>query len=387
MQIAFVVYGTLDQISGGFIYDRALVGGLRALGHDVHVYSLPWHGYFGAVARSAVLGWTQHRNPERVPETSRDGLRSASRAPSARYDVVVQDELIHPSVFRSNRSRAAWPRGRSVVALVHNLRSRQPATPLAGLAARVERRYFDTVDGALCVCDATLADVRALAGRDLPATVVRAGRDHVAPDVDDAAIDERSRAPGPLRVLHAAAVSPEKGLDRLLAALARAPGLAFTLDVVGRLGWPAHARRIRRQVARLGFGDRVRIHGERTGAELRALFRRSHVLALPSDREAYSLAALEALGFGLPVLAPAAGGTGEMIQDGREGYLLDPHDTAAWARALRALGEDRGALRTMAVAALGRYRAHATWREAAAAAAAFIAKLRPPLETPAVQSL
>jgi glycosyltransferase involved in cell wall biosynthesis len=133
-------------------------------------------------------------------------------------------------------------------------------------------------------------------------------------------------------------------------------------------------------VTRLGLDDRVQFHGERTGAELAALFRRSHVLALPSDREAYSLSCLEALGFGLPVLAPASGGMSEMIAHHREGFLLDPGDTRAWGRALRVLAEDRGALRAMAGAAVARYRAHSTWREAAGSLAAFIAARSPAAE-------
>jgi glycosyltransferase involved in cell wall biosynthesis len=359
MRIAFVVYGSLDQISGGFIYDRALVSALRSAGHEVDVFGLRWHGYFHAVARNVVLGSPLRRPP-------------APQVPI--YDAVIQDELVHPSVFLSNRG---WPRGRSLLALVHNLRSRQPGEPLAALKARVERRYLGTVDGVIAVCAQTLADVRALAGGALPAVVIHPGRDHVAPGVDDGLLDERSRAPGPLRILYAAAVRPSKGLHRLLDALARVPRFAFTLDVVGSLAWPRYAREIRRQVTRFGFEAQVRLHGARAGAELSALFRQSHVLALPSDREAYPLSCLEALGFGLPVLASSSGGTGEMFDHGREGFLIDPHDSEAWAATLRALAEDRGALRAMSGAALARYRAHATWREAADAAVDFIGRRTP----------
>ena len=49
MRIAFEIYGSLDAVSGGFIYDRALVAALRVLGHDVDVIGLPWHGYARAV--------------------------------------------------------------------------------------------------------------------------------------------------------------------------------------------------------------------------------------------------------------------------------------------------------------------------------------------------
>jgi glycosyltransferase involved in cell wall biosynthesis len=363
MRIAFVVYGSLDEISGGFIYDRALVGALRSVGHEVDVFALRWRGYFSAVAGSLVSG-----HPLRRPR--------AAGAPT--YDAVIQDELVHPSVFLADRAvHPGGPRGHVRLALVHNLRSRQPGEVLAGLKARVERRYLTTVDGLICVCAATLADARALGGSALPAVVIHPGRDHVSPDVDDELIDERSRAPGPLRVLYAAAVTRSKGLHRLLDALARTRGLAFTLDVVGRPASPLYAREIRRQVRRLGFEAQVRFHGERTGAELAALFRRSQVLALPSDREAYSLSCLEALGFGLPVLAPSSGGMREMVEPRREGFLLDPDDSEGWADALRALGEDRGLLRAMAGAAAARYRAHGTWRQAAGAAAAFIEERRP----------
>ena len=364
MRLAFVVYGGLEQISGGFVYDRALVTGLRGLGHEVDVFGLPWRGPLSAAARNVAFGHPARRPP------------GAARP----YDAVMQDELVHPSVFLTNRRPDAWPRGGAVVALVPNLGSGPPDGARTSLSwrARLERRYLDAVDGVIAVCERTLADVRALARHEVPAVIVKPGRDHVAPAVSDALLDERSRAPGPLRVLFAGAVAPHKGLHRLLDALARAPDGALTLDVVGPAPVPGYARAIDRQIARLGLGGRVTLHGPRTSDALDAIFRTSQVLALPSDREAYSLACLEALGFGLPVLATRAGGLGEMIAHGREGFLLDPDDPALWAKILGELARDRAALGTLAKAAVARWRAHRTWREAAASAAAFIEALRIP---------
>ena len=317
MRIAFVAYGSLDRDSGGFIYDRALVGALRSIGHEVDVFGLRWHGYFHAVARNVVLGHPLRRPP-------------APEAPV--YDAVIQDELVHPSVFLTNRAATGWPRGRSLLALAHNLRSRQPGEPLAALKARVERRYLETVDGVIAVCARTLADVRALAGGALPggrdpsrARPRHAGRRRPS----DRGAEPRARSPAhPVRGRGEA----EQGASPLARCAGAGPApVAFTLDVVGSLAWPRYARQIRRQLTRFGFEAQVRLHGERTGAELWSLFRQSHVLALPSDREAYPLSCLEALGFGLPVLASSSGGTGEMFDHGREGFLLDPHDTDAWA--------------------------------------------------------
>jgi glycosyltransferase involved in cell wall biosynthesis len=353
MRLALVVYGSLAEVSGGFIYDRALAGALGELGHRLDVIGLPWTGYARAVAGSLAGRPT-------VGDTGD-------------YDAILEDELIHPSVFArataARRSAGAPLR----IALVHNLRSAQPGQALPALARAIERRYLATVDGAIAVCQQTRAGLHALAGAALPSMVAYPGRDHVAPAVEPAWIDARGAQGGPLRVLHVATGLPHKGLHRLLEALARAAaptrgggaGLDFTLDVVGRPPPPRYARALQRQMARPALRGRIRQHGERRGAELAAIYRRSHLLALPSDREAYSLACLEALGFGLPVLATSSGGLPEMLTEGREGHLIDPDDLDGWASALRRLGADRAALRAMGRAALARYQRHATWRQVA----------------------
>jgi glycosyltransferase involved in cell wall biosynthesis len=363
LHIAFVVPGSLDQVSGGYIYDRALVAALRAAGHVVDVVDvvgLPSRSYARAVAEHIVRGGWQPRG--------------AGELSPVMYDAVIQDELMHPSAFLFNRPTAGALSGKILLALVHNLRSNQPAERLAAVKARVERRNLGSVDGVVAVCARSLADARALAGREIPGVVVKPGRDHVAPALDAPTVAARCHEPGPLRILHAAAVRRPKGLSRLLSslAIARGAGLDFVLDVVGSLAAVRYVRAIHRQVARAGLEGRVRFHGERSGRELEALFRRAQLFALPSDREAYSLACLEALGFGLPILATSAGGLAEMVTSGREGLLLPSDDTAAWADALRRLGEDRGALGAWAAAALARYQDHGTWREAAAAVEGFI---------------
>jgi glycosyltransferase involved in cell wall biosynthesis len=369
MRVAFTIYGSLGQVSGGFIYDRALVGALTARGHQVDVVALPGHGYARALASNVVMPWR----------------RLSTRRGDA-PDVIIEDELIHPSLFLRGRPapyatcRApgeAVTGGAPRIALVHNLRCRQPAETMARLKARVERGYLESMDGLIAVCQSTLGDTRALltrAGaprRVIPALVAHAGRDHISPDVDDAFVGRRSREPGPLRILHVAAVVPHKGLLRLLGALAGTSATTskearfdFRLEVVGSTALdPAYVRRVRAFITGHDLASRVTLHGERQGPALGELFRRAQVMALPSDREAYSLACLEALGFGLPVMATACGGLAEMLTDGVCGDLLSPDDEAAWGRVLGALASDRNRLAQRGQAALARYRQHATWNE------------------------
>jgi glycosyltransferase involved in cell wall biosynthesis len=78
---------------------------------------------------------------------------------------------------------------------------------------------------------------------------------------------------------------------------------------------------LRRLAAELGVADRVALPGQLSREELRALYRRTHAFVLPSERESFGIAALEARAAGLPVIAMLAGGARDFIGQGREGLL------------------------------------------------------------------
>jgi glycosyltransferase involved in cell wall biosynthesis len=334
LRIGLVIYGGLDLVSGGFLYDRQVVRGLRALGHEVEVVALPWRRFGGALAE----------NLEPWPA----GLDHC--------EVIVEDQLVHPAVFaRHQRLRAP------IVALVHNL-SCPPGAPAAALPAAVERRYFATVNGVIAVCANTLAEVRALA-RPLSGVVARAGGDHVRPAPPRA-------GDGRLRVLFVGTVMPHKGLHRLLDALAPLPRERWTLDVVGSLtADPHHAALMQARAP-----DNVRFHGELGGDALWERHRAADVFALPSDREAYSLACLEALAFGLPVLVTERGGMGEMIT-GPEGLTLPPDRTERWTEALTRLWREPSSRAAMSDAARARHAAHGSWHQTAVVIAGYLRDL------------
>jgi glycosyltransferase involved in cell wall biosynthesis len=352
MRIAFMLLGDLDRVSGGFVYDGMLVDRLRARGHVVDVVSLPWRS-----------------RTRSVPSN----LRALPPA-LAEADVVLQDELCHAAVFARNGQlrRAGVP----VVALVHNLGSLEPRGRARGVARALERRYLRTVDGIVAVCEATLRDARAPLDRDVPAVVAPAGRDHVpARRPDAAAVAKRARAAGPLRVLSSAAVVRAKGLHRLLEALAAADDATIELDAAGALDLDrAYVRRVEGLIARLGLERRVRLHGLLRGDALWSLYARAHVLALPSDREAYPLAVLEGLGFGLPALVTDRGGAHEVLGDGEQGRCLPPDDGEAWSRALTAFALDRGGLARAGRAALERFARLGTWDDVASRVEALCAR-------------
>jgi len=379
MRLGFVLYAGLDpgsqdaagargvpprdralyQATGGTIYDRYLVEGLRALGDSVELWPLE-RGPLAAVQAA----WRARRAHSVV-----DGP-----------EVVLEDELVHPSLFWRPRTG----RGPRRVALVHNLFSRQPDLPLAPWARERERRYLLGIDGAIAVCQSTLddlLDLRASRGRapaPLPTRVVYAGRDHLDPAVDDELVVRRALEPGPLRALFVGAVAPHKGLRRLVTALQPADAAWLRLEVAGSLtaDW-RYAVGVKAEIASRGLQELVFLRGPLDATALGALYRQSQVLVLPSDRESYPLSGIEALGHGLVPLLTDAGGTGELVRDGESGHLLSPEQPGRWRERLWQLHQQRAELAAQAKKARARYLEHGTWLDAARAVQAFCQQLRP----------
>lgn len=341
MRVGLTLYGDLGERSGGFRYDRKLVAGLRATGNEVEVVSLPWRAY----PRGLLDGFSP-----RV----RDRL-------TVDVDVMLQDELAHPSLVRHN-PRLPYP----VVSIVHHLRASEDR-PLAPLYRAVERRYLQTVDGAVCN-SATTRDIVTDLGVNPRATVVAppAG-DRFDPDIDPDEVAARVRE-DPLRVVFVGNLTERKGLDTLVVALdrARRRGAAIELTVVGRTVEPDYVATVRETVTDRGLEDVVTFAGELSDEDLAATLAASHVLAVPSQYEGFGIVYLEGMSFGLPAVASAAGGADEVVTDGETGVLVDPGDAGRIAEALVRLDADRDRLARMGRAARACYEAHPGWAETTA---------------------
>ncbi|HZS37015.1 MAG TPA: glycosyltransferase family 4 protein [Polyangia bacterium] len=90
-----------------------------------------------------------------------------------------------------------------------------------------------------------------------------------------------------------------------------------------------------REAERLGVRDHVDLVGSRPRHEVRRLLARADVFALPTVREAFGIALLEARAAGLPLVAMRGGGAGDLVEHGREGFLAEtPAEFAAQLRRL-----------------------------------------------------
>ncbi|HEX6782276.1 MAG TPA: glycosyltransferase [Solirubrobacterales bacterium] len=131
-------------------------------------------------------------------------------------------------------------------------------------------------------------------------------------------------------VLTPARLDAQKGHDALLEAAAEVPDALFLIAGEG-----PERQRLEGRAAELGVAERVRFLGRRE--DVPQLLAACDVFALPSLYEGSSLAVLEAMAAGIPVVSSAIGGTEELIEDGRSGLLVPPGDALALAAALRRL--------------------------------------------------
>jgi glycosyltransferase involved in cell wall biosynthesis len=275
--------------SGGNTYDRHVCGGLTAIGWSVREHAVP--------ESPAALAEVVQRIPDHAVVLL-DGL-VASAAP----------EVLVPQASRLR-----------LVVLVH-----------MPLGHREERDVLWAA--AAVVTTSAWARRRLLELHALPADRV-----HVAePGVEPAGLAPGTATGGAL--LCVAAVTPGKGHDVLLDALATIADLPWSCSCVGSLDRdPAYAESLPR--------DRVHFLGPRVGAELDRCYAEADLVVLASREESYGMVITEALARGLPVVVTEVGGVTEALGHGtdgaRPGLLVAPEDPTALGRALRAWLGDAG---------------------------------------------
>ena len=139
----------------------------------------------------------------------------------------------------------------------------------------------------------------------------------------ETAVDLASR---PEVILAVGRLSPEKGMDTLIGALARMTRTEARLVIAG--DGPERGR-LERQAIELGVADRVTFLGQ--VADVRPLYRQARLVAVPSRSEAFGMVLVEALAHGLPIVATASGGPVEILDGGHIGRLVPVEDPAALA--------------------------------------------------------
>jgi len=284
--VHFVVPDGIDdpaRPSGGNSYDRHLADGLASIGWRVHEHP---------VADLAALDRTVRQIPDGAVVLI-DGL-VASPAP----DVLVP---------HADRLR--------LIVLMH--------MPLADERERA----------VLSAASALITTSQWGKRRLLELYALPAERVHVATPGVNAAQLATGTATGE-SLLCVAAVTPLKGHDVLLDALATISDLSWQCTCVGSLDRdPAFAEELGRRSP-----NGVHFTGPKTGPDLERAYAAADLLVLSSRAETYGMVVSEALARGLPVIAAHVGGVTEALGNG--GLLVPPEEPIALGAALRSWLED-----------------------------------------------
>jgi glycosyltransferase involved in cell wall biosynthesis len=306
-----VVPGHLDARTGGYLYDRSIVAGLRRLDWAVDVMELD--ASFPYPTPAAL-------------EHAANALAAVAAGTIAIVDSLALGAM--PDLITREASRLR------IVALVH--------LPLAAAcdldrdtAARFEDGERRALRAAALVIVTGSATLPLIARHEL-------GRDRVLvlePGTDRAPL-ARGSGGHPLELLSVATLNPGKGHEALLVALSEVPHREWRLTCAGSLTrHPQTADRVRATIARLGLEDRVSLAGDLDGPALETCYDRSDVFVLATRQETYGMAVAEALAHGLPVVATMTGAIPQLVGSDA-GVLVPVGDTPALVEALsRVLGD------------------------------------------------
>jgi glycosyltransferase involved in cell wall biosynthesis len=148
-----------------------------------------------------------------------------------------------------------------------------------------------------------------------------------------------TRSAGPLRILFVGGDFHRKGGPTLLDAFRALPKGAAELHVVTR--------------TQLAPEDGVHTYYgiQPNSPHLIELYQQADVFVLPTEAEAFGIAAVEACAAGLAVIATAVGGLRDIVADGETGFLVAPRDVMAIRSKLLRLAEDTGLRQRMGAAA------------------------------------
>jgi len=336
-RLFFAYPGDLETLTGGYGYDRRIIGGLRDLGWQVDL--LPLGDGF----------------PDPSGETLAAAQRKLQDLPAG--VPVVVDGLAF-GVMAEAAAALVWHL--PLIALVHHpLCLENGLTPDRSDALREsENKALAFTRHVIVTSPATATQVADLFGYpEERITVILPGTDRP---------DELSRQPSErVRLLSVGTVVPRKGYDLLFQALSGVADRTWHLEIVGGLDAdPECARALQRQAEELDLSDRIAFRGAVRPEDLAGYYRSADIFVLASRYEGYGMAYTEALAHGLPVIGSGGGAVRDTLPEGAAVYC-GTEDVVALREALELLISDPGKRLEMAEAARVAAETLPTWQDAA----------------------
>jgi len=131
---------------------------------------------------------------------------------------------------------------------------------------------------------------------------------------------------------------PRKGIVYLIEAFAQIERQDFTLHLVGnRKNNSSYYNQLNNAVNKLKLTDCVVFHDGADQDNIKQLYASSDIFVLPSFQETFGIVFLEAMHYGLPIITTNVTAMPELVEDGKNGFLVPPGDSQALAKAISKL--------------------------------------------------
>lgn len=336
-RVIFAIPGRLDTPTGGYIYDRMVVNGLRESGWQVDVLSLG-EGFPTPTesTRQRALGLITSL-PHPCPVII-DGL-AYGVMPEARKHLHPANPIValvhHPLALESGLSpeQVQLLKANETLALSYS-------AEVIVTSPSTARELIDHY----CVDDKNL-------------TVI-------CPGTDRSSRYAEVTSNQTVRLLSVGAIVPRKGFIVLVRALERLPHLDWSLNIVGDPTRSADTTRdVYQRIEQAGLTRRVRMLGALARSDLERLYVESDVFVLASEHEGYGMAYAEAIAHGLPVIGTLAGAIPDTVP--REaGLLVEPGSVEALSLALERMITDVALRHRLATGARQVAASLPTWADA-----------------------
>jgi glycosyltransferase involved in cell wall biosynthesis len=343
----FAIPGDIDLPTGGYAYDRQVMGLLGQFG--VGVQHLPLPGSF--------------------PEPTAADLAETGRAlgtvdPRA---VLIVDGLAYGAMPAALIGTLRSP----ILALVHH-----PLCLEAGLDDARKEALFASELVALACARHVLVTSSTTAVTLAADFAVPAGKITVAAPGTDPA--PRAHGTGaPMQLLSVGSVVPRKAYDALVRALAPLRGRDWRLTIVGPADRDAGARAALEAALRdTGLAGHIAIHGPATTRELADLYGAADLFVMASLYEGYGMVLAEALARGLPIVCTTGGAAAETVPDAAA-LKVAPGDERALSEAIGRLLDDVDLRRRLGDAAWEAGQGLPRWEDTARIVAAAIGHIAP----------
>lgn len=332
--LAFAVPGDITTVTGGYIYDRRLLSGLRDLGHDVHHIELP--ASFPNPAEDDIVRTTNLLNE--VGDST----------------AIIVDGLAFGSLPTATLTQTKAP----LIALIHH-----PLAKESGIGEEHQKRLYETERANLALAQHVLVPSSHTAAILISEYGVTPSKLTVIRPGSDRPKTAQEKADPPL-ILSVGIQAPRKGHDVLLRALSKIKKVPWQAVIVGSEHDADHATYLQLLKAELGLGDRVVFTGQVSPEKLSDLYGQASIFALATRYEGYGIVFDEAQVNGLPIVSCATGAVPDTVPPAT-GLLVPIDAPDMFAQALGRVLSDTHLRAEMTAAARIASRSFPSWDDTA----------------------